>query len=493
VRLAETDNIFPLTLSNFEHYAFRDDSPAHPMVIALRTPFEGTLDETAFRVALRETLDANPLLRATVDNSGWQTQWRLSEDFEPPLTCHTYETQYPPVSCPLKWINLERETGAVFELRLCATRGVLISHIHHACADGIGAMRFLGDLFSRYGQLTATCDEDRPRVRTPNPAVLAKRGATRMPGHRRERSAPILHTLLETCRLLFRKNYRFKKDSPVLETKKNEENIIHTQVLPRTIVKQLKKLAAARAVTLNDLLMMVSFQQLADWSAAAPGARPNDLLRVLMPVSMRSPDHDEISAANVVSYVFHSYRRHQIHEAQSLLATIHHKSHQMITRNEGAAMLHGFALTRWLPGLYWLSQKLQPDFATAVVTNVGEVRRLFDNRFPMKRGRAIAGNIMIQSVDGVAPVRQNTNITVAFGTYGGELIMHVNRNTSLFSETEADEMAAMLADRLVALAQTVDPRVPDDGSTTHAPAHVPESGEPSEESSARDSVTQVHM
>ena len=463
------------------------------MVIAFRTPFEGTLDETAFRVALRETLDANPLLRATVDNSGWRTQWRLSEDFEPPITWIKYGTEYPPVCCPLKWIDLERQTGAVFELRLCATRGVLISHIHHACADGIGAMRFLGDLFSRYGQLTATCDEDRPRVRRPDPTLLVKRGATRMPGNRRERSAPILHSLLETRRLLFRKNYRLRKDSPGLEGKANEENIIHTQVLPKTIVKQLKRFAAAKAVTINDLLMMVFFQEMADWSATDPTSCRNDLFRVLMPVSMRSPDHDEISAANVVSYVFHSYRRHQIQEPESLLAIIHHKSHQMINRNEGAAMLHGFALSRWVPGLYWLLQKLQPDFATAVVTNVGEVRRLFGNRFPMKRGRAVAGNIIIQSVDGVAPVRQNTNITVAFGTYGGELIINVNRNTSLFSESDADEMVAMLADHLVAIAKTLDADDSDIGSTARSTVQVPESGKPSDDFSARASVTQVEI
>ncbi len=120
-------------------------------------------------------------------------------------------------------------------------------------------------------------------------------------------------------------------------------------------------------------------------------------------------------------------------------------------------MLKGFSLTRLVPGLFRLSQKCQPDFATAVLTNVGEVRRLFDNRFKLKRGRAIAGNIVIQSVDGIAPVRKNTNITVAFGSYGGELIMNLNRNTDVFSEAEADEMIATLANRIAALVDVAEP------------------------------------
>ena len=200
---------------------------------------------------------------------------------------------------------------------------------------------------------------------------------------------------------------------------------------------------------------------MADWTATDPTARPNDLFRILMPVSMRTPDHDEISAANVVSYVFHSYRRRQIRHTESLLAAIHHKSHQMLNRNEGAAMLRGFALTRWIPGLFDLSRKLQPDFASAVVTNVGEVRRLFENRFPLKQGKAVAGNVIIQSIDGVAPVRSNTNVTIAFGTYGGELFVHLNRNTRLFSKAEAEKLLAKVADRLVALVRTSELRIPD--------------------------------
>jgi len=172
-----------------------------------------------------------------------------------------------------------------------------------------------------------------------------------------------------------------------------------------------------------------------------------------MPVSMRTPAHDEISVANVLSYVFHSYRRYQLCRTDLLLSAIHQKSYQMINRNEGAAMLCGFALARWIPGLFGLSRKLQPDFASVVMTNVGEVRRVFGNRFPLKQGRAIAGNVVIQGVDGIAPVRENTNLAIAFGTYGGEMIVHLNRNTQLFSESDADKLLASLVDRLSSLVQ----------------------------------------
>ncbi|MCP4169949.1 MAG: hypothetical protein GY758_04145 [Fuerstiella sp.] len=488
--MSDTGHIFPLTLSNFEHYAFCDDSPEYPMVIVLRTPFEGTLDESAFESALRETLVDNPLLRAVIDESGWRMKWRLLKDHEPSITIVRCDREFPPVNCRSRWINLAQQSGVVFDLRLCATRGVLISHFHHACTDGIGAIRFLGDVFARYGQLTVASEDDRPTVRRPDPNVLLKRGSLHMPDNR---SAPILHTLLETCRLLFRKSYRFLRQSPLPVTNEDGENIVHTEVLSRATVKQLKKWAAARGVSTNDLCLMVSLQQMADWTATDPTARPNDLFRILMPVSMRTPDHDEISAANVVSYVFHSYRRRQIRHTESLLAAIHHKSHQMLNRNEGAAMLRGFALTRWIPGLFDLSRKLQPDFASAVVTNVGEVRRLFENRFPLKQGKAVAGNVIIQSIDGVAPVRSNTNVTIAFGTYGGELFVHLNRNTRLFSKAEAEKLLAKLADRLVALVRTSELHIGDGVSCSQKNVQGQEPLSSMPELPAVASDPQVHM
>ncbi|APZ95602.1 hypothetical protein [Fuerstiella marisgermanici] len=454
------DDMFPLTLSDFEHYAFRDDSADHPMVIVLRTSFEGQLNESAFRQALDITLLDNPLLRAVVDESGWRSEWRLLKNHKPTLTAISYDSEAPPLHCPLQRIDLRNEAGVTFQLRLCADRGVLITHFHHACVDGIGAIRFIGDVFAHYGQLTASSADERPRVRRPNPQRLLSRGTKAMAGDQRKPRAPIGHTLLETCRLFLRKSYCLVRcgESSAPPGKQETNNIIATRVLPRSVLKQLRELAASNGATVNDLCMMVFLQKTAMWSSNSPGAKRRDLFRILMPVSMRTPDHDDISAANVVSYVFHSFRRHEILSSESLLEAIRNKSQQMLNRNEAAAMLHGFALTRWIPGLFRLSQIAQPNFATAVMTNVGEVRRIFENRFPLIHGRAIAGNVVIQRIDGVAPVRSNTNMTMAFGTYGGELIMHLNRNTHLFSSADADELLQNISDGLSALAGSNDSR-----------------------------------
>ena len=285
--MTSTADVFPLRLSNFEHYTFRDDSAEHPIVIVLRTPFEGCLYQSAFRQALKGTLLENPLLRAIVDDSGWCTKWRLLENYKPRLNTVSYDSDHPPLHCPLRKIDLRNEAGVEFDLRLCSERGVLITYLHHACVDGIGAIRFIGDLFARFGDLKAVSPDERPIVRRPNPQLLLARNTTKMPRNSRERRAPICHTLLEAGRLLFRKSYTLLRKptaSPAAVGKQQIYDIVTSRVFPRTVLKRLRKVAESKGVTTNDLCMMVFLQQIARWSSSDPAARESDLFRILMPV-----------------------------------------------------------------------------------------------------------------------------------------------------------------------------------------------------------------
>ena len=444
-----------LRLSDFEDYAFHDDSAEHPMVIVLRIVVEGRLNEGAFRDSLEESLDENPLLQSVVRSQWHGNTWDRIKTSELPLQIDRFTDDQLPMACPQKRLDLTKRPGVWFDLRVSPGRSVLIAYFHHACCDGMGAIRFIGDVFARYGQTTATTKDMRPELRHVDPEVLQLRGTRRMPGHCSDRRAPLWHTITEASRLFLRRSYRFvtRPDTPEPESNDSIRNVIHTRVLPRRILRQLKKFSASRGVTTNDLCMSVFVQSLADWSESDSAAH-RDLFRILMPVSMRHPEHDSISAANIVSFCFHNIARHQTKDFEALLSIVHKKSQQMVNRNEGAAMLYGFALARKCPQGIRIAQRIQPDFATAVMTNVGEVRQLFNNRFPLKQGRAVAGDVVLHRIDGVAPVRKNTNLTMSCGTYGGELIVHISRNTQIFSESDALFFVNSIADRLVQLANS---------------------------------------
>ena len=113
---------FPLPLTDFEHYAFHDDSPEHPMVIVMRTLLEGPLDVGVLQNAIRVALQENPLLHSTIDDSRWTPRWKQADHLEPSLVIVDCGAGNPSLQCAPRTIDLTRQTGVHFELRRGADR-----------------------------------------------------------------------------------------------------------------------------------------------------------------------------------------------------------------------------------------------------------------------------------------------------------------------------------------------------------------------------------
>ena len=53
---------------------------------------------------------------------------------------------------------------------------MILFQFHHAATDGVGAIQFIGDLLSIYGDATAKADEQRPQLAPVAPNCLLRRG-----------------------------------------------------------------------------------------------------------------------------------------------------------------------------------------------------------------------------------------------------------------------------------------------------------------------------
>lgn len=469
--MAEPDDDFPLPLSDFEFYVLRDESPEYPMVMILRIHLEGAVHEEPFRDALQFTLRSNPLLQSIVRENHNGPQWHLLRDSPLPLSVKHYPGEEPPLACESQPIDIHKVAGVQFELRRCKARSVLICHFHHACVDGLGAIRFLSDVFAVYARTTATTDADRPKVQLPTPETLLHRGVIPQISRTGGKKVSWTEWIKGPLRFLTGKVYKIAANDNHQPSEESNENVLHTTVLPRSVQKRLKKLAAASQVSTNDLCMMVYLRQLAWWTRADPSARDHDLFRILMPVSTRTADHDNISACNMISYVFQPIRRRDCRNPVSLLNTIHRRSSQMINGNEGAVVLKLFSLLRRVPGLFRVSRRFQSTFATAVLANVGELKRVFGTRFPLQKGRIIAGNVVIDRIDGIAPLRKNTNIVVSFGSYGGEMILNLRANPTVFSSSDAEQFLQQIRERLTMMAEAMSLTAVETASTTLSTQH----------------------
>ena len=125
-----------------------DNQPGYPMISVIQLQLAGQVDRPAFEGALAEALQRHPLLRALIKTA------------KRGLPCWTV-VGVPPT--PLKWscgatpdmhdpdvpIDLSKEVGLRIAVHQGTDRATVTLHIHHACTDGTGVYRFIGDISGR--------------------------------------------------------------------------------------------------------------------------------------------------------------------------------------------------------------------------------------------------------------------------------------------------------------------------------------------------------
>src|SRR3972149_1832516 len=134
-------DLFPLPLSPFEYYYLCDDRPEYPTTFPVELVFSPPLSSAQFQRALEVVILRHPLLGSLVAEDG-----RLGPCWigGAQLTRVDWAGQEIPIShADGERIGRGRAPG----LRVWARDGPdstrLLFQIHHACCDGIGAIRFV--------------------------------------------------------------------------------------------------------------------------------------------------------------------------------------------------------------------------------------------------------------------------------------------------------------------------------------------------------------
>ena len=440
----------PFPLSDYEVYALQDETPDYPMVMTFRFHLSGKVAPELLERSLTFALRRHPLLNSTVDESKNDWNWIQRPNATLSFELTEFQSAQPPCAVSAENINVRDTSGAKFELRMGTCSSVLICHLHHACVDGIGGLEFLADALARYGQLTENPGCEAPELKDLDPDSLTRRSDVPTFNRPNGEPAPFWEWLQRPLQFLRGRVY------PICGHGRracSEQPQMDTRVLTRRSYRRLKKLASAKGVSTNDLCMMAYFQQLAEWTSDDHGDRDTDLFRVLMPVSTRNPNHDRMSASNAVTYVFHDIHRRDCRNPEALLASIHDRAVQMINGNEGAIVLKIFRLFRRWPILHRMSKGFRSSSPSAVFANVGDLRRVFGTRFPLEAGRVVAGSLTVDRIDGIAPLRANTNVVVSVGTYAGELILNLRADPRKISNADAELFLQQFVDRLNYIAE----------------------------------------
>lgn len=442
-------DLFPLPLTPFERYMVLDDTTDYPMSFVLIVNLRGTLQRPVFEQSVSFALRRHPLLMSRIFQLRSQGWCWVPEEPKPRISW-TEAGQTPPKSTDER-LDLTREIGLRIQVNCTSAGAEIFFQFHHACTDGLGGVQFIGDLLAFYGQKTAPEGAELPEI---EPIQLDRLRARATFGVA-ESEAP---TKKVSCPfMLGRRLIKLLRRQPVPLVATRSQNpsgtllnfpAIISRVIERPVLQQLKVVAARKAVELNDLYLLEMFQTIREWNQKHGPVRKGQWLRIGMPTSLRTPLHDQMPAANVVSYMFLTRQAADCDQPDALLADIHRQTSTIVNERQGRFVAIGLKYVLKIPGLLRCLLRMNRCFTSVILTNVGDIRRQFTARFPLKQGRCVAGDVTLDVLTGAVPVRPNTRLSTSVGTYAGNLYINFHCDPLSFTKEQAEELADLFVTRL---------------------------------------------
>jgi hypothetical protein len=459
--------VFPLPLVPFEEYMLLDDRPAYPMSIFSRLKFSGQVDRASMEAAAKAALARHAMLRAVVRKvARGKLEWAESEDTTSIVRYlpRPEDGSYPHV----QGIDIRRERG----VRLWVLEGNdatdVVVQVHHACADGLGGFNFVRDVVAAYAM------EQR----------AAKRGALRRLDEERLRvrgefgltNRKLLGMAMRQAKGLFgAAQFFFRKATPLLPHEPFDPESPLPREYPAACSVEFDEYeSAAYAVaatqskaTTNDLLCRDLFLALGDWRAHWHRGSPKDWLRLSVPVNLRTIGDRRLPAANVVSLVFLDRREPQFADPAKLLKSIHDEM-QLIKDNQlGLTFVLSLRLFKRLPGGLKNTARADRCASTCLITNVGDV--FAKTPVPDRDGRLVAGDLVLEGYECLAPLRPLTAAAFTLFRYCGRQCISLHYDPRVLTAEQAQDLLDKYAARGRETAASV-PREAVYASTTPAAA-----------------------
>jgi len=440
---------FPLYLTPIETFMRLDDRPAYPMTFVVEMEFSGTVDRAALEAALDEGLDRHPLLRTVIQPAkGNRPCWVLADD---PLAPIDWADEGVPVECRGgEGIDIAARTG----LRVWVRRGEgsarIVMQFHHACCDGIGAYRFIGDVLAGYGARTAT-NGQRPEPGPVDARLLRERknGIMDLALHGRP-STVAWAAIRQGARIFGHRPAPLHPPGPLAQRNGYVAPFpgVQTYRFDAESYKRLRLVAVDCGVTVNDLLLGELFHAMREWNARHPARRNGRRLSIMMPTDLRGTEHFEMPAANMTGYTFLTREASACDRPAELLRGIRNETALIKHERQGTRFVDMVAAALHVRGLLRLALSGRRCLSTAVLSNVGDPSRRFTARFPRENGRVVCGNLVLESFSGVPPLRPKTRATVSIFTYRRQLTISLRCDPYLFRPEDTREQLSIFVERL---------------------------------------------
>ena len=423
-----------------------DDQPEYPMTFILRVTLNGVLNRSRFEDAIHKTLPRHPLLQVhfagDISRPTAELFWQPVQSIEMPDLYWREGDRLSENTLPA--LDLRRQIGARFVVDILGQKQTVISlQIHHAISDGAGAVQFFEDIFTYYG--------NQGELRTLKSELLPRRGEF----HQTKKTLRTRFIKdMQRALLFFRRFPKAIGGKPVSFVSGSQHGLPGTVTweLSQEEFQRLRETTRQKNGSLNDLLLRDCFVGIDEWHQKLYAGKRAPNIRLAMPINMRRNADHHMSVANVVSMCFLDRRPGEIRNPERLLRSIVSET-EYIKNN-----YMGFALIRFMRDIGGIKHALKlmlvprlawKCFATAVLSNLGEPLR--HTLLPRdKQGRVKVGELTIERIEIMPPVRPHTYVTFGAVTYNNALTITMRYAGQHLDQLQSETILAFIKRRIQA-------------------------------------------
>ena len=440
-----------LPLVAIEHYMLADDRAEYPMAFYIRLVLDRLPDREALSRGVATALARHPLLVATVDApQGKRRNWSWEQSTRP-------EILWPgdaPNEAPL---DLSRQTGLRIKAELTADGALLTFEFHHACCDGLGALNFIHEVLKAYA-----VEENREAPAAPSqsldPAIkrLSARGRFGVGPLRFLIRLPLeLLGFLGVLEFLWHRPAALVgsiKCQPSLALRARVDSAEthwprrYAHEFTEQETKALRSAASTAGATVNDLLVRDLFLTVGQWIDEHAPSKRGAHIRVMVPVNLRTDDDGDLSAANVVAMINLDRRPRRWHNHRRMLRVLHWEMAAVKWARLGLTFIRAIQVTHYVLGKLQLLLAADKCQATCVLSNLGDPWR----KSPLMNsaGRFVAGDVTLQQVEILPPIRPLTSLSAGAMSISGRLTVTFHCDRNVLTDEEAKKLLRRYVERL---------------------------------------------
>ncbi|MDR2756318.1 MAG: condensation domain-containing protein [Planctomycetaceae bacterium] len=425
--------LIPFTI--FEKYMLLDDQPAYPMDSFRFLRFSGRLNFNYFETSIAETVRYHPMLRSVVhqDQRG-QFFW---EEIDCPIFIRKIRGPIASRFPNPEAIDLFNEPGFKVYFVEEKNQTSVLFQFHHSVSDGIGEMQFLADVLSDY-VLRFQGELPPKNPRNLDQELLLQRGSSGLTLAKYFRF--FFSTAVTTRQLLFRFPAPLAPHVP-LNTNIPAKDYLAFCANELTQKETLNYFDRAKkhGVTVNDLLIRDLFLTMGVWRKKWFVPQGNPLLRISMPMNLRTESLQKMPAANTVTMLFLDRKEREFSNPDQLLKKIHWETDWIKRTEQKHVLLLSLKIRDRLLGGIKYELKSPKCRATAVLSNLG---RIFESLPFMRRhdGRLFIGNAVLEEIDATPPIRSGTLISLSALTYANQLRLTLRYDAKNMTTEQSNDL-----------------------------------------------------